>query len=353
MHLTNITMAGFAILTTLTLAGCGDCNKDQKNDLTSLQRDVKFLVDTDGMSLYTFDRDTLNTSNCDAECRKLWPIFEGAESGSTDIKVLESTDHITYRMHPLYYFVNDAVPGDVKGDNVNEIWHLIYAPEDSTDSQTALSETLMRQTYLTDKDGRALYTFDKDEDGVSNCYGECESIWPVYYNANIGNVPTGSNISDFSTIARDANRSDTGVLQQTAYKGKPLYYFTPDNAQSGATKGDWVNGIWHLIELSAVKQDDTISPSPYTEEAAKKGKAIFTDPAKCSRCHGIDGQTKPLGIDNVIAKYGDPALIEQKLRDMRDNGNPQNRDQIMVDIAKDLSDEAITNLSAFIATLKK
>jgi len=88
-------------------------------------------------------------------------------------------------------------------------------------------------------------------------------------------------------------------------------------------------------------------------EADEKGKAIFTHPAKCASCHGADGQKPPLGIDNVIAKYGDAALIEKKLRDMRDNGNPQNRSGAMVGIAKNLSDEDITNLSAFIATLKK
>jgi predicted lipoprotein with Yx(FWY)xxD motif len=203
---------------------------------------------------------------------------------------------------------------------------------------------------LTDKDGRALYTFDKDTNATSNCYGACEETWPIYNVANLDSLPTTLKTSDFTSISRDTNKSKTGLLEQTAYKGKPLYYFTPDAKKSGETKGDWIKGVWHLVEISSQK---TLEASPYTAEAAEKGKTIFTNATKCARCHGADGQTKPLGVDNVIAKYGDAALIAQKLKDMRDNGNPQNRDSAMVTISKNLSDEVIINLSAFIATLKK
>jgi predicted lipoprotein with Yx(FWY)xxD motif len=305
------------------------------------------------MSLYTFDKDTLNKSNCDAKCQEMWSLFRGANTTSEDVKVLDGTDHLAYRKHPLYYFVNDKAIGDVKGDNVKNIWHLLYAPTGSNDTQTEFSDQTMTQTYLTDKDGRALYTFDNDTNATSNCYAACEDTWPIYHVDNIASVPTGLNKSDFTSISRDANKSKEGILKQTAYKGMPLYYFTLDAKKSGETKGDWVKGVWHLVEVSAKKTSDATMPSPFTAEAAEKGKAIFTNPAKCAKCHGADGQTKPLGVDNVIAKYGDAKLISQKLKDMRDNGNPNNRDAFMVDIAKGLSDEAIINLSAFIATLKK
>lgn len=355
--MTNITKLGLLSLATFTLIGCGDSYSDKAstsdtNNLKSLDRTIKFLTDTNGMSLYTFDKDALNKSNCDVDCQKIWPLFRGADTTSADLKVLEGTDHLAYRQHPLYFFANDNAIGDVNGDNVKNVWHLVYAPANSNDSQTAFSAETMTQTYLTDKDGRALYTFDKDTAGVSNCYGACEDTWPIYYNATVSSVPTGLSASDFTTITRDANKSTTGLLNQTAYKGKPLYYFTPDAKKSGEFKGDWVKGVWHLVEISA-KKTSTVTPSPYTAEAVEKGKAIFTDPAKCSSCHGVDGQTKPLGVDNIIARYGDAKLITQKLKDMRDNGNPNNRNAAMVNVAQGLSDEAIINLSAFVATLKK
>ena len=358
--MTTLTKIGLLSLVTLTLIGCGDTysSKDSNNiknnnkSLKSLSRTINFLTDTNKMSLYTFDKDSLNKSNCDAECQKIWPLFRGADTTSEDIKVLEGTDHLAYRKHPLYHFINDNAIGDINGDNVKNVWHLVYAPAGSNDTQTELSDISMTQTYLTDKEGRTLYTFDNDTQGVSNCYGTCEDTWPIYHIANINVVPNGLNKSDFTTISRDANKSTTGILEQTAYKGKPLYYFTPDDKKSGETKGDWVKGVWHVVEISAIKTSE-VKASPYTAEAVEKGRTIFTNPAKCARCHGADGQTKPLGIDNVIAKYGDAKLITQKLKDMRDNGNPNNRDSIMVNIAKGLSDEAIIDLSAFIATLKK
>jgi len=369
-----------ASASTFMMIGCGDSyDSDDKaytppvkaKSISSLQREVSYLTDaTNEMSLYTFDKDTLfpTTTNCDSDCQKIWPIFTGGTTASTDITVFDTnTSHLAYRQHPMYFFKNDVKTGDVNGDNIKDVWHLIYATLGTNDTQTKFSTSAnsMTQTFLTGKDNMALYTFDKDDINASVCYGtpdtmplgSCEARWPVFYTADFTNLPAGTLASDFGTIDRNltkALKNDKGeplATKQTTYKGLPLYYWFKD-AKAGDTTGDWVGGVWHLIELSAQKTS-SITPSPYTAAAASAGEAIFTNPAKCKSCHGADGQTKPLGVDNIIAKYGDAALIEQKLRDMRDNGNPNNRDSAMVNVASGLSDTAITNLSAFVATLKK
>ena len=251
-NLTKIALLG---LTTLAMVGCNssstDC--DTSGSIKSLDRTVSFLTDRDGMSLYIFDKDELNKSNCDAECQKIWPRFRGADTTNENITVVNGSDQLAYRKHPLYYFANDTIAGDVNGDNIKDVWHLIYAPAGSTDSQTALSTVTMKQTYLTDKDGRTLYTFDKDVKGTSNCYGECEDTWPIYYNPSVTTVPSGLNKSEFSTITRDSDRAKENRLKQTTYNGQPLYYFTPDAKKSGSTKGDWVKGLWDVVELNAEK----------------------------------------------------------------------------------------------------
>ena len=359
---------------TLLFIGCGDTHDSKEEELKKevtknidlLQRDVNYLTDLSGKSLYTFDKDGLNITNCDIDCQKIWPLFSGSNTQSTDIEVFDTnTSQLAYRSHPLYYFANDTQSGDINGDDVKNVWHLVYATAGTNDTQTKFSTNSMTQTYLTGKNGMALYTFDKDDINSSVCYGtpdemplgSCEARWPVFYSADLTNLPTGTVASDFGTIDRDitkALKDDNGKLlatKQTTYKGLPLYYWFKD-AKSGDTTGDWVGGVWHLIELSAQKTS-SITPSPYTIAAIALGETIFRDPSKCSSCHGSDGQTKPLGVDNIIASYGDASLIEQKLRDMRDNGNPSNRHSAMVNVASGLSDTAITNLSAFIATLKK
>lgn len=366
-HLTHLAL----LSSTLFLIGCGDTNDSDnkvnnetptpaKGAISTLSREVKHLTNSTqiaqidaGHALYTFDKDELGKSNCDANCQKIWPPFTGGNTESTDITVIdETTSQLGYKNHPLYFYAGDTASidnVDPQGDKI-ENWHLVFALDGTNDSQTAFSNSTRKQTYLTDAKGRALYTFDKDTNNTSNCYNvegnACEDVWPIFYTTDFSDLPSGLSGSDFSTITRDPARAIDGVTapQQTTYKGQPLYYFTPDNNLSGQTNGDWVKGVWHLVELET---------SPYTDTAVATGKAVFTDPTRCTRCHGADGQTKPLGVDNIIARYGDAELIKQKLIDMRDNGNPQQRDEAMVAIAKTFSDEAIINLSAFVATLKK
>jgi len=410
----SLLVASTATITLMT--GCGDTYKSDEvknvssvnNSLGSSQRVVNYLIDVQSnLSLYTFDKDALNKTNCDAECQKKWPILTGGNTESTDIELFDTnTKHLAYRKHPMYFFAGDKNEGDVNGDNVKDVWHLIYAPSSSNDSQTKFSQSKnsMTQTYLTGANGMTLYTFDKDTTNQSHCDGtpdtlplnSCEARWPVFYTEDFSNLPQGLNAADFGTIERDLTKTlkdsdgNPKATKQTTYKGMPLYYWFKD-AKAGDTTGDWVSGVWHVIELAAKKTTPTttaaatptttvtssVTTSPsttsatltlpgattstvtlpvettiYTAAAAEKGKAVFTDPAKCASCHGADGQTPPLGVDNVIAKYGDAALIDQKLKDMRGD-NPNNRHPAMVSISKNLSDEAIINLSAFIATLKK
>jgi len=243
-----------ASLVVLTLQGC---SSDNSGAIGTAERSAHYLVSSSGMTLYTFDKDTLNKSNCDAACQKKWPHFEGQDTASEDIKVIEGTNHLTYRKHPLYYFFKDKTEGDTLGNHVKGVWDVVYAPAGTNDTQTKLSSKTLKQTYLTDKEGRALYTFDKDENGVSHCYDTtptskegCESIWPVFYGETLGKVPAGTKASDFTTITRDSAKAKSGAsVKQTAYKGMPLYYFAPDQKNSGSTKGDWVKGVWHLVDI--------------------------------------------------------------------------------------------------------
>lgn len=353
---------------TLLLIGCGDTydsdNKQYnekpsspKGAISTLDREAKYLTDLDGRALYTFDADGLNMRNCGTDCQKNWPLFTGSNTESEEIAVIpdDEESQLTYRKHPLYYYTYDDTGIDLvdpQGDKVAK-WHLIFAVDGTNDSQTQFSNATRKQTYLTDGNGRALYTFDKDTNNTSNCYNvegnDCETIWPIFHTTDFENLPDGVEASDFDTITRDPARAIDGVTvpQQTTYKGQPLYYFAPDNNQSGETKGDWVKGVWHLVEL------DT---SAFTDTAVAAGKTVFTNPEKCASCHGEDGQRKPNQVDNIIARYGDAELIKDKLIDMRDNDNPQGRSGIMVAIAQGeplKNNQLIINLSAFVATLKK
>ena len=96
----------------------------------------------------------------------------------------------------------------------------------------------VKGTYLADFAGVALYTYDKDTAGVSNCTGICASLWPAYTS---GAVAQGSFPTNISVITR----SDGST--QFAWKGMPLYYYANDKSP-GDVNGDGVGGVWHLAK---------------------------------------------------------------------------------------------------------
>ena len=93
----------------------------------------EILTDSEGMTLYIFDRDEPGVSNCYDQCAVNWPPLL-AEEGATpegDFTLVERTDGTTMWAHkgwPLYYWVKDQAPGDTTGDMVGEVWHTaVYA----------------------------------------------------------------------------------------------------------------------------------------------------------------------------------------------------------------------------------
>lgn len=89
------------------------------------------FVGPNGMTLYTFDRDTVASgkSSCNGPCATNWPpLMAGPnDTGSGDWSVVVRDDgsrQWAYRGKPVYYWVRDAKPGDRTGDGVNNVWRL-------------------------------------------------------------------------------------------------------------------------------------------------------------------------------------------------------------------------------------
>lgn len=114
------------ILAALALAG--GCAATQPAAPASVQNGV--LVGSNGMTLYTFDKDTAGSgkSVCNGQCAVNWPpLMAGAMApAGPDYSVVQRDDgsrQIAYKGKPLYYWVKDAKPGDKTGDGVNKVWH--------------------------------------------------------------------------------------------------------------------------------------------------------------------------------------------------------------------------------------
>jgi predicted lipoprotein with Yx(FWY)xxD motif len=87
----------------------------------------KVLVDSEGMTLYYFQKDQKGSgkSKCEGACAEAWPplITEGEPEAMSGVKAAmlgtiersDGTTQVTYAGWPLYTFVDDKKPGEDNG----------------------------------------------------------------------------------------------------------------------------------------------------------------------------------------------------------------------------------------------
>jgi predicted lipoprotein with Yx(FWY)xxD motif len=124
-------ISGISLATLLTAA----------TTLTHASEPVKFqgdlLVAANGMTLYTFDKDAPNKSNCNDGCLKAWPALIAAADTkvSGEFSIVTRDDgakQIAMNGKPLYFYVADQKAGDVTGDGSGGVWHAIRNGQTAT-----------------------------------------------------------------------------------------------------------------------------------------------------------------------------------------------------------------------------
>jgi predicted lipoprotein with Yx(FWY)xxD motif len=98
----------------------------------------KTLVDGQGRTLYLFEADRANMSNCTTSCLSVWPALtsskatprasRGAVAGKIGTIRSHAGRQVTYAGHPLYRYVGDHKAGDAKGQGLNQFgakWYVL------------------------------------------------------------------------------------------------------------------------------------------------------------------------------------------------------------------------------------
>jgi predicted lipoprotein with Yx(FWY)xxD motif len=223
----------------------------------------EFLVGNNGMTLYLFTNDEPGASNCNDGCATAWPplsIDEGdtltaAEgiSGALDVITRgDGTLQVTYNDIPLYFWANDAEPGDTTGNGVNDVWFVVdptletlfdvvASPTIKLGSSDELGEFLVGDNDMT------LYRFANDEPGMSNCNDGCAEAWPPLL-VEEGDTPTAA--EGISGELGVITRGDDTL--QVTYNDMPLYFWASD-AVPGDTTGHGVNDVWFVVEPAAME----------------------------------------------------------------------------------------------------
>jgi predicted lipoprotein with Yx(FWY)xxD motif len=95
----------------------------------------QILVDGEGRTLYMFKPDTAGESTCYDECESNWPpltvtgditVGEGLDAALfTTVDRTDGSKQVKAGAWPLYFFKNDAAPGDTNGQDQGDVWYVV------------------------------------------------------------------------------------------------------------------------------------------------------------------------------------------------------------------------------------
>jgi predicted lipoprotein with Yx(FWY)xxD motif len=103
---------------------------------------------------------------------------------------------------------------------------------------------------IVDAQGRTLYRFTAEAQGVPVCTGACVGTWPPAVVANAAGLP-----KHVATV----KRPDGGKLQLT-YDGHPLYRYAGDQSTADAN-GEGVGGQWFVLKAGGAAKSQPEQPA--------------------------------------------------------------------------------------------
>ncbi|MEM8630548.1 MAG: hypothetical protein AAGF74_04880 [Pseudomonadota bacterium] len=116
------TLAAFAVSATAASAG----------SLIAVNTDIGEVIASadNGLTLYTFRKDSRDTSNCYGDCAASWPPFTAPASAQADggLGIIERKDgsrQYALNGKPLYFWAGDSQQGDATGDGVGGVWDVV------------------------------------------------------------------------------------------------------------------------------------------------------------------------------------------------------------------------------------
>lgn len=105
-------------------------------------------------------------------------------------------------------------------------------------------------TMLFGPNRQAIYVFQNDRPGRSNCYGACATAWPPVYAKGKPRAGRGVRASLLGTTRRRDGR------RQVTYRGRPLYYYVDEGPGEVLCHNVFLNGgLWWVVGPDGRKRD--------------------------------------------------------------------------------------------------
>jgi predicted lipoprotein with Yx(FWY)xxD motif len=125
-----IALAAIVLATVLAPAAMSGASADRGTLTAHSSRFGQILFDGKGFVLYAFTKDPRGRSACYAACAAAWPpyLVRSAPRAGAGVKskLLGTTRRrdgklqVTYAGRPLYYYVGDRSPNEIRCQNVDE-----------------------------------------------------------------------------------------------------------------------------------------------------------------------------------------------------------------------------------------
>jgi len=138
--ITILSGAAVLVLAALAVAGCGGGSSKATGPPKASSGKTatvgvsnaslgNILVNSQGRTLYLFNRDSGTMSECNGACAVNWPplrvagkptLGRGAKASLASTSTRSAgVRQVTYNGHPLYLFKGDSKPGDTNGEGLN------------------------------------------------------------------------------------------------------------------------------------------------------------------------------------------------------------------------------------------
>ena len=226
----------------------------------------RLLVNGEGFSVYAWDGDELNKSNCNKECLQQWTPIRAPEIAQdrgewTVIKNPTGFNQWAFRGEPLYTYNNDRKARSFIGSDVPG-WHNVYTQRAVTPpAEFTVQDAEFGGQVLADARGRPIYLYNCTDDSLAQLACDHPDSPQEYRLAICGNgdpalcletfpyviaQPAAESVSSlWSVMAIDPNTGNRATPDQEdtlhvwAYRNRPVYTYGGDQ-EPGVTNGDSV-----------------------------------------------------------------------------------------------------------------
>lgn len=279
-------------------------------------------TDKEQFTLYTFDNDETQLSNCNDACAVNWPAFliSDNERNIGDFSQFDRADGTmqwAYKQQPLYFFSGDSEKAQANGDGLGGVWHIVEPAPVVTPITTSIiaSASAIGQSLATegevlvlmdngsgefmptvaDKSGFQLYIFDSDTSATSNCISNtCMTNWPALLASE-----TDSASPPFSIFTRDDGN------QQWALNSMPLYFFAGDS-EAGQQNGEAVGDVWFVARPAPLRLTALTSNSATVNGFIGHGDVLASQGKTVAELTGLTLYT----FDNDVVGSGESTCFD-------------------------------------------